>query len=139
MKKSNTIMTFLVGVSLTVAALSLSGQLNLDDTAKAEISRKTTVKPYTPMFYEWVHIWANVHMNYTESDYFIASRIEQTNKGIRWKITLCLFANITPTNKNIAMRLWKDKKKALQEEINKWRRFGYDISSADFTMIVKQL
>jgi hypothetical protein len=134
MKKSNTIMVFLVGVSLTVAALSLSGQLNLNDTAKAAVANKEADKSYTPTFEEWVTIWLKIHIE--DQDGFagkiLAHRGGTYHKPARWVLTLYLTQDSPPPKKKTQMNYWKFKKDTLQKQIDNWKSRGYDISIKDF-------
>jgi len=135
MKKSNTIMAFLVGVSLTVAALSLSRQLNLSDTAKADVTTKVALKPYTPTFEEWVDVWLGTEINVSAAGYAIMTSSESTVRGVRWRILLHFYSNMSAKRKETILKLWKQNKKNLQVKVNNWKRQGYDISIDDFVFI----
>ena len=142
MKKSNTIMAFLVGVSVTVAVLSLSGQLNLSDTARAAVSKKVADKPYALRFEEWVTVWLKTNIDEKlkigGKDNSILTTCRKTDQGTRWKMMLLLSSKLHPKSKSLLRSLFKTEQNALQMQIMLWKKRGYDIAMSDFVIEDKE-
>jgi len=131
-------MAFLVGVSLTVAVLALSGQLNLSDTAKAETSEKVAGKPYTPTFQEWVSVYLKTQVDSHDSYYSISTLAENTDRGYRWKVFVNLYSK-RPEHKKMLMNILKSRKEYLLHLVKFWKKQGYDIKMSDFIFTEQQV
>ena len=123
MKKRNTIMAFLAGVSAAVAVLSLSGQLDLSDTVRADVTKKEATKPYTPTLEEWVTVWLRTSIGSPT----VTVTWHVTDRGVRWEIQ----ASHKKTDKKAAF-LWIYQKEHIQDMVEIWKKRRQDIAMSDF-------